>query len=66
MKVVLNGEEADVANGTTVENLVEHLGLAARRIAVELNRDVLERARWSDTAVKESDSIEIVQFVGGG
>ena len=66
MKVTINGEETELSNGITVTAPVESLGLTSKRVAVEINRDVLSRERWNETTVQDSDQIEIVQFVGGG
>jgi len=55
-----------VSSGATVADLVESLGLGTRRVAVELNRDVVARADWNRTPLSESDQVEVVQFVGGG
>ena len=66
MKVHVNGRETDVQAGTTVAELIKALGLADRRVAVEINRDVVARDQWPRRAVSESDTVEIVQFVGGG
>ena len=67
MKLQINGEvrtfEAPVP---TLAALVELLGMKSDRVAVELNRDIVPRNRWSDTALQEEDKLEIVQFVGGG
>jgi thiamine biosynthesis protein ThiS len=66
VKVHVNGRETDVQAGTTVAELFKALGLADRRVAVEINRDVVARDEWPRRAVSESDTVEIVQFVGGG
>ena len=66
MRVRVNGSETDVPHGATVADLVESLGLGARRVAVELNRDVVARSEWNRTVLAESDQLEVVQFVGGG
>jgi thiamine biosynthesis protein ThiS len=46
--------------------LLEHLGMANGRVAIERNLDILPRALWRDTQVQSNDSFEIVHFVGGG
>ena len=66
MKVLLNGRETDVPSGATIADLIDTLGLGARRVAVELNCDVVLRESWPRTPLAESDRIEVVQFVGGG
>jgi len=66
MNVTINGEQREVPEGLTVTALVEHLGLAADRVAIERNLDVLPRAQWSATPVGPNDRFEIVHLVGGG
>lgn len=65
MRLVLNGEDKDVA-ADTVERLVDELGLGQTRVAVELNRVIVRRASWAETPLKEGDVVEVVHFVGGG
>ena len=66
MRLFVNGENREIEPGTTIERLLEALGLAGRRVAVEVNRNVVRRSEWTATALEESDRVEIVQFVGGG
>jgi thiamine biosynthesis protein ThiS len=66
VRVTVNGEPREVEAGTSVARLVELLALAPERLAVELNREVLRRARWAETELAEGDRVEIVHFVGGG
>lgn len=66
MRVIVNGEDRETPEGLTVAGLLNHLGLSADRVAIERNREILPRARWSDTRVEPDDQFEIVQFVGGG
>ena len=66
MRVQLNGEAKDVRNGLTVEELVHQLGLSARRVAVEINRDIVPHEGYTQHALCDGDVVEIVQFVGGG
>ena len=64
--LLLNGERREVADGVSLAQLIETLGLAPERIAIELNQSVVRRAEWAGTKLKENDRIEIVHFVGGG
>jgi len=64
--VVVNGESRTVAHGTTVTALIDELGLADRRVAVERNREVVPRAQHSSTTLAAGDRLELVTFVGGG
>ncbi len=66
MRVELNGEPKELAEGTTLLSLVEQLALAPERVAVELNRDVVRRADWPATRLHDGDRVEVVHFVGGG
>jgi sulfur carrier protein len=66
VKVQINGEEREIAEGLSVARLLEELGIRAGRVVVELNRDVISREVYPSTYLKEGDSIEIVHFVGGG
>jgi sulfur carrier protein len=66
MRVTVNGEARELRDGVTVDELVGELGLQARRIAVEINLDVLPRAEYTARALHEGDVVEIVHFIGGG
>ena len=66
MKIVLNGEEREVPEGLSVAALLMHLCIAAGRIAIERNLEILPRDKWEATQVTPGDRFEIVHFVGGG
>ena len=66
MRVELNGESKELAEGTTLLSLIEQLSLAPERVAVELNRDIVRRADWPATRLSDGDRVEVVHFVGGG
>ena len=66
MWLLLNGERREVADGSSLAQLIETLGLVPERIAIELNQCVVRRSEWSNTELKEGDRIEVVHFVGGG
>lgn len=64
--LLLNGEKREVADGSSLAQLIDTLELAPERIAIELNQRVVRRGEWTTTELKESDRLEIVHFVGGG
>ena len=66
MRVQVNGESREVAEGSSLSELIEQLKLAPERLAVELNRRVVRRAAWEQTRLADGDRVEIVHFVGGG
>jgi sulfur carrier protein len=65
VNITVNGESASIDTLTVQEYLVS-LSIDPRRVAVELNRDILPKAKYLDTLLKEGDTLEIVHFVGGG
>jgi len=66
MFLLLNGEQREFPDGLTLAALVDHLGMKADRVAVELNLEIVPRTKWQDTKLKSGDRLEIVHFVGGG
>jgi thiamine biosynthesis protein ThiS len=66
IKLIINGEERTFYSARTLVGLVEELGMKQDRVAVELNRNIVPRERWAETALSEGDRLEIVHFVGGG
>ena len=66
MQIVLNGDRRELSGPQTVQSLLEHLGIDARMVAVELNRVVVRRDRHPHTVVTDGAEVEIVAFVGGG
>jgi len=67
MTLHINGEERTFDPPVrTLAALVESLGMKPDRVAIELNRDIVPRERWSETALNDGDKLEVVHFVGGG
>ena len=66
VKLVINGAERDLDQVATLASLIEHLGMKSDRVAVELNRQIVSRDRWTETRLAQGDHLEIVHFVGGG
>ena len=66
MKITINGEIKELENEVTLDRLLELFSLPSRRVAVELNREVVRRKDWAAIRIRDADKIEIVHFVGGG
>lgn len=66
MRVSVNGEDYELPEALTVAELVERVGLADRRIALELNREIVPRGEYAGTKLNEGDRVEIVRAIGGG
>uniref|UniRef100_UPI00405772BE sulfur carrier protein ThiS n=1 Tax=Agathobacter sp. TaxID=2021311 RepID=UPI00405772BE len=63
--VKINGEEMNVA-GKTIAEFLAATKCDQNRIAIERNGDIVPKAQYSDTVLKDGDSVEVVSFVGGG
>jgi thiamine biosynthesis protein ThiS len=66
LRILINGESKEFDEGISLSTLIELLELPPQRIAVELNREVIRRADWNITVLRNEDRLEIVHFVGGG
>jgi thiamine biosynthesis protein ThiS len=66
MRIRVNGEDKEIADGLSVAGLLDELQIRAGRVVVELNRDIIRRDVHVSTLLKEGDNLEIVHFVGGG
>ncbi|MBO4893328.1 MAG: sulfur carrier protein ThiS [Clostridia bacterium] len=64
--VVINGKNAENASGLTLAQYIENAGYNAERIVVEKNLEIICRADYDKTVISDGDSIEILNFVGGG
>lgn len=66
MTVFINGESQQVDEGITIGQLLESLNLSQKRLAVEINLDIVARSGFANHKLNEQDKIEIVQAIGGG
>jgi thiamine biosynthesis protein ThiS len=66
LEIVLNGEPRRVPGPATAADLLRHLGLDARTVVVELNRQIVRRPQLGEAVLVDGDAVELVHFVGGG
>ncbi len=66
MQILLNGQTEQLADDLTLAQLVEHLGLAGKRIAIEVNDELVPRGEHVTHRLCDGDRVEIVQAIGGG
>ena len=66
MKIHVNGEEKALTATTTIAALLADMGLAQRRVAVEVNREIVPRSRHAEFELRDQDRVEIVNAIGGG
>ncbi|MED5388059.1 MAG: sulfur carrier protein ThiS [Pseudomonadota bacterium] len=65
MKLTVNGDILTL-DGNTITDLVQQLNLTGRRLAVEVNRDIIPKSQHGDYALQDGDVVEIVHAIGGG
>ena len=64
--VMLNGEARAFERALPVQELIDQLGLAGKRIAVERNGEIVPRSEFGAHTIADGDTLEIVVAVGGG
>jgi thiamine biosynthesis protein ThiS len=64
--ITLNGERFELEQPVTVTDLLARLDIDPRRVAIEHNLSIIRRQTFPDVVVKDGDTVEIVNFVGGG
>ncbi len=66
MDIVLNGEPRAVRAELSLAALLDELGLAGKRLAVEVNRDIVPRGEHATRVLRDGDRVEIIHAIGGG
>jgi sulfur carrier protein len=66
MQIQINGEARRFEGAPTLAEVLADAGLAGRRVAVEVNREIVPRARHAEHRMREGDVVEIVHALGGG
>ncbi len=66
IRLTVNGENIQLFSANNLEQLLETLNLKEKRIAVEVNREIIPRSEHGVTRLREGDRVEIVRAVGGG
>ena len=66
MKIIVNGKERSLDTTMTIANLLEDMELADKRVAVEINLEVIPRSRYPQYQLQDNDRVEIVRAIGGG
>lgn len=64
--IILNGKPLTCAPGRTLGDLLAEAGYAQRRVAVEVNREIVPKSEHAQREIRDGDSIEIVHALGGG
>ncbi len=66
IKITVNGKQMTVNLKYSLKNLIDKLKLPIKKVAIELNREIVNKKRISKIILKSEDKIEIVNFIGGG
>lgn len=66
MEIKVNGEMREMAEGSSMLDLIRSLGVEERVMASALNMEIVKQDAWCSTLLKEGDTIELLDFVGGG
>ena len=64
--ISVNSKEQTLEPESTVQSLLVKLGYAEKRVAVEVNQELVVKSQWHEVRLKSGDKVEIVSFVGGG
>ena len=66
ISITLNGESYSLDGDPHLSSLIERLDMKPSRIAVELNRQIVPKAKYAETELRDGDQLEIINLVGGG
>nr|VFJ62277.1 MAG: sulfur carrier protein ThiS [Candidatus Kentron sp. FW] len=66
MNIILNGKNLESTSYKTIADLLEAQGIVGKRIAVEVNEEILPRGEYGQYRLREGDRVEIVRAIGGG
>ncbi|PHQ25355.1 thiamine biosynthesis protein ThiS [Marinobacter guineae] len=66
MQVEVNGNAMELPAGATIATLIEQLALAGKRLAVEVNEDIVPRSQHLEFTLSDGDRVEVVHAIGGG
>ena len=66
MKIYINGQDRDIAENCSVNDIINDLGLTGKKIAIELNKEILPFQQYTTQILHDEDRLEIVHAIGGG
>ena len=66
IKITVNGKQMQIIPKFTLKSLITKLKMPLNKIAIELNKKIIDKHRISEIRLKKGDKIEIVHFIGGG
>ena len=66
IKIKLNGKTKIINSNYKIQNLIDDLKIPIKKVAIELNQEILNKKELNKIKIKKNDKIEIVHFIGGG
>ena len=66
IKIKVNGKVKTVLNNSKLSDFLNNLNIPIKKVAIELNQEIIDKKRTSNIKLKKDDKIEIVHFIGGG
>ena len=66
IKIKINGKIKSIPNNYKVSNLLRDINISLKKVAIELNQEIIDKKKIDKMILKKNDKIEIVHFIGGG
>ena len=66
IKIKLNGKEKQIAENSKIQKVINDLKIPIKKVAIELNQEIVDKKKLNKIILKKNDKIEIVHFIGGG
>ena len=66
IKINLNGKAMKIKHDTKLSNFLNNLKIPIKKVAIEINQEIIDKKRLNRITLKKNDKIEIVHFIGGG
>ena len=66
IKIRLNGKEKQIAENSKIQKLINDLKIPIKKVAIELNQEILDKKKLNNINLRKNDIVEIVHFIGGG
>ena len=66
IKIRINGKEKQIAENSKFQKIIDDLNIPIKKVAIELNQEIIDKKKINNIKLKKDDKIEIVHFIGGG
>ena len=66
IKIKVNGKMKSIANSYKLSDLLKNLKISMKKVAIEVNEEIIDKKKINNIKLKKNDKIEIVHFIGGG